>query len=132
LLQRVFLTFDAFKSQKGTLGAVLGLSLLLQGTIIFRHYLIAAALGLAVPLADFALAIPLALFILMIPVSINGIGLRENVFVFFFALFGIAKPQALAFSWLVYGTAVLHGLLGGILYALRPLPLFSPKPTEKS
>jgi hypothetical protein len=130
LAQRVFLAFEAFKQQKGTLGSVLGLSLLLQGTIIFRHYLIALALGLAAPLSDFALTIPLALFILMVPVSINGIGLRENVFVFFFALLGIAKPQALAFSWLVYGTAVLHGLLGGILYAFRPLPLFSPKPTE--
>lgn len=130
LAQRIFLAFEAFKHQKGTLGAVLGWSLLLQGTIILRHYLIALALGLTAPLSDFVLLIPLALFILMVPVSINGIGLRENVFVFFFALLGIAKPQALAFSWLIYGTTVLHGLLGGILYALRPLPLFSPKPAE--
>lgn len=132
LLQRILLAFEAFKNQKGTLGAVLGLSLLLQGTIIFRQYVIALALGLTVPFTDFALTIPLALFILMIPLSINGIGLRENVFVFFLAMFGIAKPQALAFSWLAYGTAVLFNLLGGIIYALRPLPLFSPKPTEKS
>ena len=56
---------------------------------------------------------------MMLPISINGIGLRESVFVFFFSAFGVVKYQAIAFAWLAYGLVILQGLLGGIVYALR-------------
>ena len=41
----------------------------------------------------------------------------ENVFVLFFSPWGIDKPEALA--WLAYGSYVIQGLLGGLVYAIR-------------
>ena len=84
-----------------------------------HYYIIANVLDFPIPLSAFFWIVPLALFIMMVPVSINAIGLRESAFVFFFATFGVAKPEAVAFAWLAYGMVVLQGLLGGIVYVLR-------------
>ena len=62
---------------------------------------------------------PLATVLLLFPVSINGIGAREAVFVFFLARYGIPTPEAIAFSWIAYGLVLVFGLAGGIVYALR-------------
>lgn len=56
---------------------------------------------------------------MMLPVSINGIGLRENVFFFFLALFAVTKTDAIAFAWIEYGILLLQGVGGGLVYALR-------------
>jgi hypothetical protein len=54
---------------------------------------------------------------MMVPVSINGIGVRENLFVFFLASFGVAEATGLAFAWLDYGLLLLQALAGGLVYA---------------
>jgi hypothetical protein len=95
------------------------LSMLLQVNVIIHYYLIALALGLSLPFYSFFLIIPLATVIMMVPISVNAIGIRENVFAFFFAPFGILVPQAVAFAWLAYGMVLIQGVLGGIVYGLR-------------
>ena len=55
----------------------------------------------------------------MLPVSINGIGLREGVFVFFFSAYGIGTVEAVAFAWVALGFVILQGIMGGILFATR-------------
>jgi glycosyltransferase 2 family protein len=83
------------------------------------------ALHVEIGLAPFFLIVPLAVFIMMVPVSINGIGVRENVFVFFLGAFGVAEATGLAFAWLEYGTLLLQALAGGLVYAAgreRSLP----------
>ena len=119
ILNKIITAFLGFKGQKKTLLSSLWLSILLQTNVILHYFLIGKALNFNVSLANFFLIIPLAIFIMMLPISINGIGLRESVFVFFFSAFGVVKSQAIAFAWLAYGLVILQGLLGGIVYALR-------------
>lgn len=111
--------FLAFQGHRTILFKALGLSLLLQANVIIHYYLIAKALTLPIPLWSFFLIIPLATLITMLPISVNGIGVRESVYVFFFTPFLIGEPQAIAFSWIAYGMVVLQGIIGGIVYALR-------------
>ncbi len=114
--------FMAFQGRKDALAKALGLSLVLQTNVVIYYYLIAKSLGFTIALPNFFLIIPLALVIMVIPISINAIGIRENVFVFFFGFFTVTRPEALAFSWLAYGIFALHGVLGGVVYALRKNP----------
>jgi glycosyltransferase 2 family protein len=95
------------------------LSLALQAVVVIHYYLIARALGVFVPLYDFFVIIPLAILIMMIPVSINAIGIRESVLIFFLAAYSVPPSKALALSWLVYGIVVITGLLGALVYVLR-------------
>ena len=73
------------------------------------------------PLATFFLVVPIATVITMLPISINGIGLRENAFVFLLGTLGSKadRPDTIALAWLAYGIIVILGLIGCIVYILR-------------
>lgn len=118
-IKSILEAFLAFQGQRKVLFQALGLSLLLQANVVLHYYLIAKALNLPIPLWSFFLIIPLATLVTLLPISVNGIGVRESVYVFFFAPFAVAASQAIAFSWIAYGMVVLQGILGGIVYALR-------------
>ncbi len=111
--------FVNFKGQNKALIYSLALSLLLQINVIFHYFLISEALGLGIPFIKFWIIIPLALFIQMIPISINAIGIRENLYVFFFNIYGAPVASAVAFSWIAYGMILFLGIVGGIIYVLR-------------
>ena len=111
--------FVNFRGKNKELAISIALSLLLQINVIFHYYLISEALGLDVPFIKFWVIIPIALFVQMIPVSINGIGIRENLYVFFLGLYGASVASSIAFSWIAYGMILLLGLFGGILYIFR-------------
>jgi uncharacterized membrane protein YbhN (UPF0104 family) len=111
--------FEAFRGRKGVLARALALSLLLQANAVLYYYMVARALGFGVPLLPFFLIVPLSIFAMMLPISINGIGLRENAFAFFFGAFGVLASQSVALAWIDYGFMLLQGVAGGIAYALR-------------
>ncbi|HDP97799.1 MAG TPA: flippase-like domain-containing protein [bacterium] len=113
---------DAFVNFRGKNKALfysLLLSLLLQINVIFHYYLISEAVGLNIPFIKFWVIIPIALFVQMIPLSINGIGIRENLYVFFLGLYGATTASAIAFSWIAYAMILALGVFGGILYIFR-------------
>lgn len=107
------------RRRPGALALALTYSLLLQFNVIVYFYLIARSLHLAVPFGSFFVIIPLALFIMMVPISVNAIGVRENVFAYYFAAYGVMRPEAVAFAWIVYAFVLLQGVIGGVIYALR-------------
>jgi glycosyltransferase 2 family protein len=111
--------FTAFQGKTGMLRKALGLSLLLQANVIIYYYLIARALNFLIPLYAFFVIIPLALLLMVIPISINAIGIRENIFILFLAVYGVSRPEAVAFAWIAYGLLILQGVVGGIVYARR-------------
>ncbi len=111
--------FVNLKGKNKALVVSLLLSLLLQINVIFHYYLISEAMGLNVPFIKFWIIIPIALFLQMIPLSVNGIGIRENLYVFFLGLYGVTTAQAIAFSWIAYSMILALGIFGGILYIFR-------------
>lgn len=118
-LANIVRAFLAFQGKKRVLAVALFWSAVLQANVVLHYWLISEAMGLGVPWYNFFLIVPLATFVMMIPISINGLGLRETVFAFFFAPFGVANSAAVAFSWIVYGMVVLLGVIGGVVYAMR-------------
>jgi uncharacterized membrane protein YbhN (UPF0104 family) len=92
-------------------------SLCLQTLVVVNAWILARALHVELGLAPFFLIVPLAVFLMMVPVSINGIGVRENLFVCFLAAFGVAEATGLAFAWLDYGLVLFQALAGGLVYA---------------
>lgn len=118
-IQSVLKAFLDFQGHRSVLIKALTLSALLQANVILHYYLIARALNLPIPFASFFLIVPLATVVTMLPISVNGIGVRENAYIFFFLPFAVAKPEAIAFAWIAYGMIVLQGVLGGIIYAFR-------------
>ncbi|MEW6286728.1 MAG: lysylphosphatidylglycerol synthase transmembrane domain-containing protein [Chloroflexota bacterium] len=100
----------------GLLGVVFLLSFLIQFTDIFAFRLVGAAIQLPVKLSDLLLFVPLLYLAILLPLSVNGIGIRESVFVLFAASWGIPSADAVAFSLTVFALNLAGSLVGGVIY----------------
>jgi uncharacterized protein (TIRG00374 family) len=116
---RLLQTLEALAGAPKIMRTTLFLAVLLQANVILHFWCVAKALDLSVEPGAFLLIVPVATVLLLLPVSINGIGAREAVFAFLLGRYGVPLAQALAFSWIAYGTVLGQGLLGGLVYALR-------------
>lgn len=116
----------AFQGKGAVLAKAFAWSLFLQTLVVLNGWLLAKALHVPIPLPYFFLIVPIAVFVMMIPVSINAIGVRENVWAFFFMAFGVAGAKGVAVAWLDYGLVLIHALVGGAIYA------WSYRPSEQA
>lgn len=107
----------AFQGKGAVLAQAFGWSLFLQTLVVLNGWALAKALHVPIPLPYFFVIVPVAVFVMMIPVSINAIGVRENVWAFFFTAFGVASAKGVAVAWLDYGLVLIHALVGGAIYA---------------
>lgn len=97
----------------------IGISVGLQLNVILFYFLIGQALHLDVSVVKFMILIPVANLVLLLPVTINGIGLREGIFVLLLGIFGVSAADAVAFAWSSFLLFTMFGLLGGIVFAFR-------------
>jgi uncharacterized protein (TIRG00374 family) len=100
----------------GMLAIVFLLSFLIQFMDIFAFHLVGAAIQLPVKFSDLLLFVPLLYLAILLPLSVNGIGIRESVFVLFAASWGITSADAVAFSLTVFALNLAGSLVGGIIY----------------
>jgi uncharacterized protein (TIRG00374 family) len=119
-LYNIYKTLMSFKKYKMALIKVLIFSFLLQFAVILNYFLAAKALGINLTLTTFIFIVPVVATIAMIPISIGGIGLRENSLVFILVAMGAANEKAALCSLLIFFMLVLLGMVGGIVYIVRP------------
>lgn len=100
----------------GLLLGVFLLSFLIQLIDIYAFRLVAAAIQLPVRFSDLLLFVPLLYLAILLPLSVNGIGIRESVFVIFAASWGITSADAVAFSLTVFALNLAGSLVGGVIY----------------
>ncbi len=119
-LSNAYNTLMSFKNHRIVLLKVLVYSFFLQFAVILNWYLSAMALGINLSLTAFIFIVPVVSTISMIPISIGGIGLRENSLVFIMVAMGVANEKAALCSLLILFMLILVGLVGGIVYVVRP------------
>jgi len=100
----------------GRLTGILLASLLIQFADVFSFRVVAAAIQLPVKMSDLLLFVPLLYLAILLPLSVNGIGVRESVFVIFASSWGISSADAVAFSLTVFALNLAGSLVGGIIY----------------
>ncbi len=96
------------------------LSILVQGFLVLLNFAAGTSLGLEVPLYSHLVYVPIISIISIIPISINGIGVREWAYVFFFGLAGLSRGEALSMSLLFFAIGIAGSLTGGIAFLFRP------------
>lgn len=99
-------------------GAFAG-AIVVQITIVAFYLLTAKGLSVPLPILLGAVLIPVSLVVQMAPVSINGFGVREAVFAFFFRRFGLPADAAVALSLVATGMVMGLSLLGGYFFLKR-------------
>ena len=108
-----------YKKEKKRFWGNMAYAFLLQINVILHYYFISLALGLDINPVHFFLIIPIITVILMVPVSINGIGVRENIFVLFLSKLGVEAAASITLSWIAYGMVILWGGVGALIYIFR-------------
>jgi len=96
--------------------STLVISVAAQAIEILSAIFLARALDVQSDAFYFFIFIPLIWLVTMIPVSLNGLGLRESAFTFFFGQIGVLSTEAVSLSLLVYSCRLLASLLGGGLF----------------
>ncbi len=121
---------DAFPQRLDTLTTASFLSVVFHLSQIYMHFLIARELGANLSFAYLCATVPIVNFISSLPFSINGVGVREALYVFFFTSQGVPQETAVAFGaiWVVAVTLVS---LGGFLVLNHLIPEDIEKVTDE-
>jgi len=91
-------------------------SILIHTINIMLNYFIALSIGVKIPIIFFFIFIPISLIITMLPISIGGLGVRENVYAFFFVKAGLSVTQCVSISLIYFGIWAFLGTIAGIMW----------------
>jgi glycosyltransferase 2 family protein len=116
---KVFHALQVYRLSYGALGRAFLVSFAVMVVTSLVQLAISRSMGLDIPAVYFFLFNPLIAFVLVVPVSVNGIGLKEAAFVFFYGLVGVAQPAALSISLVFHAIIVASSLPGGVLWLRR-------------
>jgi hypothetical protein len=94
-------------------------SVALQAIVVYYYFTVARALRIPLPLSACFLMVPLCSLVQALPISFNGWGVRESVFIVYFAQVGLPRESAMAFSLVGAGLMVLLSLSGAIVWTSR-------------
>ena len=100
----------------------IALSIVLQITLAAGVYLLAAGLGMTVPLSLFILCVPIANVFASLPLTLNGLGIRESAYLVLFGMAGMRKEDAIALGLLWFAITMVGGSTGAIAFVMTPAP----------
>jgi len=106
----------------GPITAALALSFVFQFVVIGVVFLNARALHHDFPFAAVAVFVPLISLAGMLPVSVNGLGVREALYILLFGRLGASAELSVSLALLYLAVTALASLPGGIVYALQRAP----------
>jgi len=108
-----------FRERPGALAGCFGGALLVQGLMVMFYFAVVLALQIPISAWELAVIVPLSLVVQMLPVSVNGLGLREATFSFFFTRLGLPIESAVLLSLTGAALTLLFSLTGAAVYVSR-------------
>jgi len=114
---KVVESFNRYRKDRRRLVIVALISLLFQTSVVVINKLYSEALDIDVSFLQLLMIVPLVYLTEALPISINGLGVREGAFVFFFLAIGQTAEAGLALALFVVVFRYSTGLIGGGLLA---------------
>ena len=108
-----------FRTRPGAIARCFTGAVMVQATIVMFFTAVAHALHVPVGPWDLAVVVPLSFVVQMLPVSVNGFGVREATFSFYFTRIGLSMESALLVSLVATGLGMLVSLLGAAIWFAR-------------
>jgi hypothetical protein len=118
-LQQLTGVFTRFRQAPGALvGCFMG-AVLVQALLVAFYAAVAHSIEVPVSLWHMAVVVPISFLVQMLPISVNGFGLREATFSFYFTRLGLPIEAALVVSLVGAGLVMLFSLSGAAVYVTR-------------
>lgn len=118
-ISRLVHAFEKFAAAPWVLVQCFFGALLVQAVIIGFYAATAYAMHIPVPTVHLAVLIPMSFVVQLLPLSVNGFGIRESIFAFYFARLGLPRESAIALSFLGAALVMLFSVSGAVVMAVR-------------
>ena len=118
MIKNMHQEIHVFRNHKRIIIYNLMVSLIIQLVGPVSVYFIGLSLGVKIDFVYFLIFLPIIGAITLLPIAIGGLGLREGLFVVYFAKAGVIKQLALAMSLLSFSFIIFYGAIGGLIYVL--------------
>jgi uncharacterized membrane protein YbhN (UPF0104 family) len=118
-IERVTAVLARFHERPAALAGCFGGAIFVQATIVTFYFIVAHALSLDMSFWDLAVIVPMSFVVQMLPVSMNGFGIREATFAFYFTRIGQPLEHALLISLVPTALIMLFSLTGAAVYVGR-------------
>jgi len=115
-------SFVSLRQHPKALFGAIGTSILLQIAVCISVYLAGRAFDIQAGLLIYFALIPIGLAVTALPITINGLGVQDNVLLLLFSAVGVSATEVVVLSLYMHVLRNGVGVLGGLLFAL---PRFS-------
>jgi uncharacterized protein (TIRG00374 family) len=112
-------TLSRFRQKPSSIIGCFGGAVVVQALVVAFYLTVVYALNIPVTASDLAVIVPLSIVVQMLPVSVNGFGVREATFSFYFTRVGLPIESAVLLSLVAAGITMLHSLSGAAVYVTR-------------
>jgi uncharacterized membrane protein YbhN (UPF0104 family) len=108
-----------FKETPAALAGCFAGAVLVQAILVLFYVAVARSMNIPIGFPELAVIVPVSFIVQMIPVSVNGFGVREATFGFYFTRLGLPLESALLVSFVGAALIMLFSLTGGVAYLRR-------------
>jgi len=108
-----------FRETPAALAQCFAGAVVVQALLVAFYLAIAYSLRIDVAFVDLAFIVPVTFIVQMLPVSMNGFGVREATFGFYFSRLGLPLESALVVSLMGAAMIMLFSLSGAVVYVGR-------------
>jgi glycosyltransferase 2 family protein len=118
-LARLTAALARFREAPGAIGGCFAGAIVVQTVLVAFYLAIAHSMRIPIGFAELAVIVPVTFIVQMIPLSMNGFGVREATFGFYFTHLGLPLESALLVSFVGAALIMLFSLSGGVAYLGR-------------
>ena len=118
-IEKLTYTLTRFKETPSALAGCFAGAVLVQAILVAFYVAIARSMNIPIGFAELAVIVPVSFIVQMVPVSLNGFGVREATFGFYFTRLGLPLESALLVSFVGAALIMLFSLTGGVAYLRR-------------
>jgi uncharacterized membrane protein YbhN (UPF0104 family) len=118
-LARMTQALSQFGRAPGALVACFGGAVVVQAVLVAFYVAIAQSLRVPIGFTELAVIVPISFIVQMVPLSMNGFGVREATFGFYFSRLGLPLESALLVSFMGAALIMLFSLSGAAAYLSR-------------
>ena len=119
-LTRLTEALERFRESPGALAGCFAGAVVVQALLVAFYLAIANSMQIPLGFTALAVIVPVSFLVQMLPVSMNGFGVREATFGFYFTRLGLPLESALLVSFMGAALVMLFSLTGAAAYVGRP------------
>src|SRR4029078_6061070 len=118
-IEKLTYALTRFKETPAALAVCFIGAVAVQAILLLFYVAIARSVHIPIGFSELAVIVPVSFIVQMVPLSVNGFGVRESTFGFYFTRRVLPLESPLLVSFVGAGLIMLFSLSGGVAYLRR-------------